>query len=45
MLIAQAFNSVAYHRRLNILPTLTGNSAKIKDIIKGQKGLDDGDNE
>ena len=45
MLIAQAFNSVTYHRRLNILSTLTGNRTKIKDIIKGQRGLDDGDNE
>ena len=36
MLIDQAFNSVTYHRQLNILSTFIDNSTKIKDIIKEQ---------
>ena len=36
MLIDQAFNSVTYHRHLNILSTFIDNSTKIRDIIKEQ---------
>ena len=34
LLIAQAFNTITYHRRLYILNTLIDNSIKVKEILK-----------
>ena len=34
LLVGQAFNSVAYQRRLNVLNTLIDNSVKVKEILK-----------
>ena len=34
LLVDQAFRSVAYQRRLNVLNTLIDNNVKVKDILK-----------
>ena len=34
LFIGQAFNSVTYQRRLNVLNTLTDNGTKVKGILK-----------
>ena len=36
LLIGQAFNSLAYQRRLNILSTLIDNNTRVKEILKEQ---------
>lgn len=36
LLLSQTCNSLAYHRRENILSTLIDSNAKVKDILKNQ---------
>ena len=45
LLIDQTFNSITYHRRVNILNVLIGNSIKVKEILKERSlDLDDMEN-
>jgi len=45
LLVGQAFNATAYHRRKNILGTLIENSTKVKEILRDQSSsLNDCDN-
>ena len=46
LLIAQTYNSVAHHRRANILSTLIDNQTKVKEILRDQSDeMDDPNNE
>lgn len=46
LLLAQTHNSMAYHRRENVLSTLIDSTTKVKDILKNQsKELDAADND
>ena len=37
LLIGQVFNSLTYHRRKDVLPTLIDNKARVKEIMKEQE--------
>ena len=46
LLVGQAFNSVTYQRRINVLNTLRDNSVKVKEILKeAMLNLDATDND